>query len=273
MWVPLLVKDHLVGGVSLAHHDPDRFSPQIGELVLTVANQAAIALETTRLYEAARDFAAVQERQRLARDLHDAVTQTLFSASLIAEVLPRLWERRPEDVHRNFRELQHLARSALAEMRTLLLELRPAALTKQRLGELVTQLAEGMQGRLGAEVSIAVDGQCTLPDAVHLALYRIMQEALHNIAKHAAATRVGVRLHCDPQAVALAIHDHGRGFDPDRASAGHFGIGIMRERAAAIGATLEIQSTLHADTSIRVWWPEPGAPPGDPAHTPGGGRA
>jgi signal transduction histidine kinase len=200
------------------------------------------------------------------------VTQTLFSASLIAEVLPRLWERRPAEARRNLCELQHLTCSALAEMRTLLLELRPAALTKQHLGELVTQLTEGMQGRLGAEVSIAVDGQCSLPDAVHLAQYRIMQEALHNIAKHAAATRVDVRLHCDPHAVALAIHDNGRGFDPDAASAGHFGIGIMRERVAAVGATLEIQSMLRAGTSIRVRWQECCPQPGDGTNDTGGKR-
>ncbi|MCK4450594.1 MAG: PAS domain S-box protein, partial [Anaerolineae bacterium] len=128
MGVPLMVKEQVIGMLTLDHSEPDHYSPRQEELALAFANQAAAAIENARLYERAQELAVVEERSRLARDLHDAVTQTLFSASLIAEVLPRLWERDPDEGWRRLEELRQLTRGALAEMRTLLLELRPSAL-------------------------------------------------------------------------------------------------------------------------------------------------
>jgi signal transduction histidine kinase len=207
--------------------------------------------ETLRQSEMEEAVAA--ERSRLARELHDAVTQTLFSASLIAETLPRSWERDQEKGLRLLVELRQLSRGALAEMRTLLLELRPAALVETSLSDLLRQLGEAASGRGGVPVQVVVEGECTLSPDVHIALYRIAQEALNNAIKHARAGQVTVHLSCTPfssvetgerqtEQVELVVSDNGRGFNLDEVAPDHLGLGIMRERAEAIGARLEIKS-------------------------------
>jgi two-component system nitrate/nitrite sensor histidine kinase NarX len=124
MWVPLAVKDRVIGGIGIAHAESDAFTTQQANLVLTMANQAAITMVNAQLYEQAQTLAMLQERQRLAQNLHDAVNQSLFSAGLIAEVLPRLWDRDPAKGRRSLEDLRRLTRGALAEMRGLLAELR-----------------------------------------------------------------------------------------------------------------------------------------------------
>ena len=131
--------------------------------------------------ERAREMAVLEERNRLARDLHDAVSQTLFSASLIAEVLPRLWERDQDEGRRRLEEVRQLSRSALAEMRTLLFELRPAALAEAELGDLLRQLADTITGRGRLPVTVEISSRTTLPSEVKVAFYRIAQEALNNV--------------------------------------------------------------------------------------------
>jgi signal transduction histidine kinase len=231
--------------------------------------------ELMQIQEALRqsemEEAVSAERSRLARDLHDAVTQTLFSASLIAETLPRSWERDQEKGRRLLEELRQLSRGALAEMRTLLLELRPAALVETGLSDLLHQLAEAATGQGGVPVEVTVEGECALPQDVHIALYRIAQEALNNVTKHARAGQVTVHLRCTPspsietdgvqrQGVVLVVRDDGRGFDPDEVFADSLGLGIMQERAEGIGATLEIESGPgHGPgTRIKVIWKEEG---------------
>lgn len=215
--------------------------------------------ELRRLYEQAQEAAVLQERQRLARDLHDAVTQILFSASLIAEVLPRIWARDQDKAHRHLEDLRLLTRGALAEMRTLLMELRPVALTEARLGELLQQIADSLMGKLGIPVTLTVRDaggrQATpVPPDVQTTLYRVAQEALNNVAKHAAASQVAIQLELQRQQVDLAIRDDGKGFDAHDVTADHLGLGIMRERVAAIGGTLTIESRPGAGTLIHVWW-------------------
>ena len=185
-----------------------------------------------------KERAAIQERSRLARDLHDAVSQTLFSASLIAEVIPKLWERNPEEGQRRLEEIRQLTRGALAEMRTLLLELRPAALTDAELGDLLRQLSESITGRARIPVMVEIQGRCEMSPEVKVALYRIAQEALNNVAKHSKATRAEVTLHCQPQGVNLIISDNGKGFDTQGVQAESLGLGIMIERTKGIGARL-----------------------------------
>ncbi len=145
------------------------------------------------LRQSEMEKAVAAERSRLARELHDAVTQTLFSASLIAEVLPRLWAKDPERGQQQLEEVRLLTRGALAEMRSLLLELRPEALAKAKMDDLLRQLGRAMTGRTGVPVSVSADVQCPLPAEVQVALYRIAQEALNNAAKHAEASQVDVR--------------------------------------------------------------------------------
>jgi signal transduction histidine kinase len=145
---------------------------------------------------------------------------------------------------------------ALAEMRTLLVELRPAALTEAPFENLLQHLTEAFRGRTRVPLALAVEGQRPLPPDVQIALYRIAQEALNNVARHAAATQVTVGLHFAPEQVKLRIADNGRGFDLDKAPTDHLGLKIMRERAAAVGAHLTLQSEIGAGTEIVVLWAE-----------------
>ena len=183
------------------------------------------------LAQKAADDAVAADRTRLARDLHDAVTQTLFSASLLAEVIPQLWDINPTEARKRLAELRELTRGALAEMRTLLLELRPSALTDAALPDLLRQLSEAIIGRARLPIQVSVDGDCCLPPEVQVAFYRIAQEALNNVVKYARATQVGVNLRLQPGSVRLSVMDDGVGFDPAAVLPNHLGLRIMRERA------------------------------------------
>lgn len=195
------------------------------------------------------------ERNRLARELHDAVTQTLFSASLIADVLPRIWERDMEQGKQRLEELRELTRGALAEMRTLLLELRPAALAESNLAELLRQLTQAIGGRSRLPIALMIEGERPLPPEIQVALYRIAQEALNNIYKHAGADQVTIHLSYPGQAVRLSIEDDGRGFDPVDLKPQTLGLGIMRERAQKIGAALTVESQIGEGTAVTVHCP------------------
>jgi signal transduction histidine kinase len=219
------------------------------------AELRAAQRDLTRLYEQEKQTALLEERQRLARELHDAVTQTLFSSSLIADVLPRLWERDPAEARRRLDELRELTRGALAEMRTLLYELRPTALTETPLGDLLRPLVEATIGRARLPVSLTVEGQRPLPPDVQVALYRVAQEALNNVAKHARAGHADVSLVFRASDVELRVCDDGQGFDPSRRPPGHLGVGIMGERAAAVGAGLAVASGPGQGTRVTVTWP------------------
>jgi len=210
--------------------------------------------ERVRAEQQLEEAAAAAERERLARELHDAVTQVLFSASLIADTLPRVWERHPEQGQLGLEELRRLTHGALAEMRTLLLELRPGALSEQDLGTLLRQLTDGMMARTRMPVATTVVGNSSLPTDVQIALYRIAQEALNNVAKHAQASRAKVSLENEPGCVTLHISDDGRGFDMGAAQPHQLGMQIMRERAQAIGASIRVKSQPGQGTELVVTW-------------------
>jgi signal transduction histidine kinase len=269
--VPMAFKESILGVLSAQSDAPDTFDDSDQMVLQSLASQAAVALENLRAQTRAQQLAVVEERNRLARELHDAVTQTLFSASLIAEALPASWENDPQEGRQLLQELRALSRGALAEMRTLLLELRPAALAETNLADLLRQLAEAASGREGIPVQVEVQGQSILPVDVHIALYRIAQEALNNVVKHARASQVAVKLcySCssdgrpaaprqggsyDLDAVLLAVRDDGCGFDASQAHLNRLGLGIMQERAQAIGASLQIESAPGQGTLVAVAW-------------------
>ena len=252
--LPLRVRGQVLGVLGIVGYEGSPFSSDQLALFGSIADQLAVAVENSWLYQQAEESAATAERTRLARDLHDAVTQTLFSSSLIAEVLPRLWERNPEEGRRRLTELRELTRGALAEMRTLLLELRPSALVEAKLSDLLRQLAESITGRARVPVHLEIEGECDLDAEVKVALYRIAQEALNNVAKHAGAAEATVRLHCQPGRVELYVADDGSGFDPDTLPPDSLGLGIMRERAEGIGASLEVESRVGQGTEVRTVW-------------------
>ena len=204
----------------------------------------------------AAEDAVSAERTRLARDLHDAVTQTLFSASILAEVLPELWQMDEDEAKKSTEELGQLTRGALAEMRTLLLELRPAALTQSRLVDLIRQLCDALIGRARLPIKFTSEGDRTLPPEVQVAFYRIAQESLNNVFKYARATRVNVGLFFTSTEVHLEVCDDGIGFDVSESKPTSLGMRIMRERAEAIGADLLIKSKPGEGVCLNLVWTE-----------------
>lgn len=266
MFLPIKIEGEVFGVFNVNMIEPRAFGSDEQRLFTALAQRAAQAIDTAQLYEQSQELAVVEERSRLARELHDAVTQTLFSASLIAEALPELWESDQEEGRQLLVELRQLSRGALAEMRTLLMELRPTALAESDLGELLRQLGEAVTGQTGAPVLVSVENLCALPADVHVGLYRMAQEALNNVVKHSGSSQVAVRLVCSPAAssmdgdgrlrVELQVSDNGRGFDPDHVPSDRLGLGIIRERAQAIGAALTIDSQPGQGTVITVLWEE-----------------
>jgi len=258
MWVPLAVKGRVIGGVGVAHAKRNYFTPHHADLALSVANQAAITLINAELYGHAQALAVLEERQRLARNLHDAINQSLFSAGLIAEILPRLWERDQEEARRSLEDLRKLTRGAMAEMRALLAELRPSTLTDAELGDLLRLLGNAFTGRTNVPTRVTVMGQGVLPAEVQVAIYRVCQEALNNVAKHAAASLVEIDLKHKGAAIELSIRDNGQGFDPIQTTSGHYGLSMMNERAEAVGAQLSITSQPGHGTELTIYWKEAG---------------
>ncbi len=209
-----------------------------------------------------QEVAVLEERQRLARELHDAVSQNLFSASMIADILPRLWQQNREEAQRRLQELSRLTRGAHAEMRTLLFELRPAALAEASLPDLIRQLVTATAARSGLQVNAELDGELALPSETKIAFYRIAQEALNNVIKHSKASEVKLALNHAaqqdgaPECVELSVSDNGCGFEMRGISSEHMGLRIMRERAAAAGFALQVHSQLGKGTQIVVTWPD-----------------
>jgi len=254
MGVPLILKNHVIGMLTLDHQQSGYYGPSHAELAMAFASQAAVAIENARLYQQAEQSAITHERNRLARDLHDAVTQTLFSTSLIADVLPRLWQKNAEMGHQKLEELRMLTRGALSEMRTLLFELRPDSFRDVELGDLYQHLTTAFSGRTRIPVLYTQEGQSALPPDVKEVFYRVAQEALNNISKHAQASEVQVQLRESEESVEVIIQDNGCGFDLQTVSSENLGLKIMRERAEAVQAEVEIQSAPGVGTHMTVRW-------------------
>ncbi|NWF67570.1 MAG: response regulator [Chloroflexi bacterium] len=252
--VPIQIEGHIIGFLNLHSRTRYFFSESLITRLQAFSNQIAIAVQNARLYEQAQELAALNERQRLARELHDAVSQTLFSASVIAEALPRLAKDLPASVQGGLKELHLLNRRALAEMRALLLELRPRALVETKMDELLRQLADTFSNRQRIEVVLDVERGIIFPPDVQIALYRISQEALNNVAKHAQASRVRLSLVRAAGQIQLSVHDNGHGFDLHDTLPDQFGLNIMQERARAIGAHLKLISRPEEGTEIVVTW-------------------
>lgn len=252
--VPLTVSEEVYGGLTLYYRDAREFVEDELDLAMTFGNQTALAIQSALLRTQIEKSAVTAERNRIARDLHDSVSQTLFSASMIADVLPRLWEHNRTEGERRMVELRQLTRGALAEMRALLLELRPATLVEVELEELLKQLVEATTGRARIPIALNISGECDLPVDVRIAFYRIAQEALNNVAKHSDADEANVSLQCEPDGATLTVSDDGVGFSVEGTAGNHLGIIIMRERAESIGAELSIDAAQESGATIRVVW-------------------
>ncbi len=254
--VPLEVRGTTLGALNLTSRTPRELTASDRTLLAAIGQQAGVAVENTRLYHKMEEATAAAERTRLARELHDAVSQTLFSASMLARALPRLWEQDPEAAREKSSLLQKLTQAAQAEMRSLLLELKPSVLEKTALGDLITQLCLAAAGRSNLEPQVRIGPIPSIPVPTKLALYRITQEAINNAIKHADASRLEILLaEIEKGKLQLIIEDNGRGFDTARPPVGdHFGLENMRERANEVGAVLSIESQPGKGTLIRISW-------------------
>jgi signal transduction histidine kinase len=254
----------LIGLLGLEFPEMERlFSAAEITLMEKICLDISQVREKARLMEQTQALIAAEERNRLARELHDSVTQMLFSISLMAEVLPEVWHRDPKSALTSLEKLRRLSRGALAEMRTLLLELRPFALIKTPLGDLLTQLAEAVTGRSALPFQLFVEQIPALPEDVHIAFYRIMQESLNNVVKHAQGSQVSVSLSAtdytsDPAQpwsgeVRLMVRDDGQDFSLLEVK-NSLGLGIMQERAASIGVTLSLERQIGQGTTVALNW-------------------
>lgn len=252
--VPLLVGEEAIGAVSWTFDKNQRLSEEERAFMMALGLLCAQALERARLIEQEKLKAVLEERQRIARDLHDAVSQTLFAANMMAQSLPRLWERKPHTIPGRLEELARLTQGAASEMRVLLLELRPTVLLESKLSELLGQLVQIARARSRQlAITITIEGAPALPPDVHLAFYRVAQETLNNIIKHSGASQVVVHFASDQGRAELRISDNGKGFSVQETASG-FGLEMMRERAQEIGATLEMTSQAGQGSEVALVW-------------------
>ena len=260
---PIRLQKATIGFVHLLSQTPTYFNPTHAQRLSSFAGLAAIAIQNAQLFEQSQQFATAEERRRLARDLHDSVSQTLFSARTMSETALRQLDSNPTQAREFIAFVHHLTINALSELRILMLELRPQALTRISLQELFEQYLAPTQAPRQHELVLSLDETIKLPPDVQIAFYRITQEALNNINKHAQARRVTVRVQQQEQAtgpqITLEIQDDGVGFDLVAAAPTSLGLGIMRERAEQINATLEIQSAPGQGTTVRLRWQQQAA--------------
>ncbi len=265
--VPITIAGKRFGLFSMGwvqHHD---ITPDEVRMAAAIGQRAAVAIENARLYERAQHAASLEERQRLARELHDSVSQALYGISLGTRTAKTLLERDPARVGEPLEYVSGLAEAGLAELRALIFELRPESLEAEGLVAAFEKQFAAMHARHGIDMTTRLDGEPDLRLDLKEVLYRIGQEAMHNTVKHARATRAWVTLTREDGRVTLEVRDNGVGFDPSGEFPGHLGLRSMTERATSSGGTLSIESEPGVGTTIRI------SVPAIPGHLPAGAPA
>jgi signal transduction histidine kinase len=253
IYIPMVASGRALALLRLAPQPSCVFSEEDVSALATLADVLASALENDRLYQRAQEAAVLEERSRLARDLHDSVSQQLFSMTLTAQAARAQIDKNPARTAVQLERLQETAQAALAEMRALIFQLRPPGLSEHGLIATLQQHVAALNRREGIDTNLTVHGEERHARNVDQAIYRIVQEALNNVVKHAAAQRVDIVLTLQPDLVQLAVVDDGSGFDLDNTLARsdrHLGLTSMRERAAEVGGTLEVHSHPGGGTEV-----------------------
>ena len=253
--VPLISRGRVLGAINFGYLQGEQPSEDERVFLGAVADQAAVALENARLFAEAGGKAALEERQRLARELHDSVSQALYSIALGTKTAQTLLERDPKQAADPLDYVLSLTEAGLAEMRALIFELRPESLKAEGLVTALEKQAAALRARHGIEVEATL---CEEPNAsleAKEAVYRIAQEALHNTVKHAHANRVEMKMECAWDRISLELSDDGLGFDMRDDFPGHLGLRSMRERASRLGGMLEVETAPGAGTRICAWIP------------------
>ena len=220
-----------------------------------LAAQAAVAIENARLYERAREQAADEERQHLARELHDSVSQAIYAVVLTSHAVRRRLDDAPAASREALDSVIELAEGALAEMRALIFELRPEALAEVGLVGAVERQLDGLELRHGLITERDLSGEPEIAFSAKQVLLRVVQEALHNVSKHAHAKTVRVAMHQDGGYLSLEIADDGVGFDVNASYPGHLGLTSMHERVVALGGRLQIRSHEGVGTTVALRLP------------------
>jgi signal transduction histidine kinase len=259
MGVPLLIKRRVIGLLVFHHREANFYSHEQANIAAAFAQQAALSIENTRLYEQAQQVAILRERQRLARDLHDSVSQALYSVALGARTVQKLVHQKLDDENRNelSEPIDHIlamAEAGLAEMKALIFELRPESLENEGLIHALTKQVNAIRARHGLELKASL---CEEPDIsldLKLLIYRLAQEALHNIVKHAHASQVDIKLVCLKEKINITIRDNGQGFDTTKPSKG-LGLRSMQERVEQVSGQFRVISEPDRGTTILVLIP------------------
>lgn len=251
--IPLSLKDEVIGTLHVVNK-PGGFTEDDTHLLSLFAEQAAMAITNARLHEQAKQSAVAKERHRLARELHDSVTQVLYSVILYADAtrLALVADKKAEATE-NLQELRTLARQAMADMRLLLFRLHPPVLEEEGLVAALQARLEAIEARAGLQIDLQVEGENSLPIAIEDELYKIAQEALNNVVKHAKAEQVTVHLHFTDQECRMTIQDDGVGFELATAQGGGgLGLRSIAERVEQIGGELLVESAPAQGTKLHV---------------------
>ena len=251
--VPLHVNGGVIGVLDVVNK-AGGFTEEDVPVMSVFANQAAMAIEHARLQQQAEELAVLAERQRLARDLHDSVTQSLYSVTLYANAAALALAAGKQDVTAGYlQELQETAQEGMRDMRLLIFQLHPPVLETEGVVAALQARLAAVEGRAGLQAELHVEGERRLPIAIESELYWIAQEALNNVRKHAAARHVIVHLHFTAATVSLDVSDDGVGFDPQAVPAiRRGGMRTIAERAARVGGKLIYKSTPGAGTRVKV---------------------
>ena len=250
--VPIVDSD-VMGFLVLSAAEPGFFQERYLEPLRAFAAQVMLAIRNASLFQLQQEMTILQERQRLSQDLHDSINQMLYASNLLAESLLKQADDH-EALSNGLETMRRLNRGALAEIRTLLQELRSGDISEFEITMLLHQLAQSAMGHTDITVSLDIEMQHPLPKTIQKPLYRIAQEALNNVVKHARATEATIRLVSRANQVILSIKDNGRGFDPQAITSHNMGLNILNERAASIGAKIRIITAPDQGTEISVRW-------------------
>jgi PAS domain S-box-containing protein len=251
--VPLKVDAKVIGILNILNK-PGELTQEDMRIIDLFADQAAIIIEHVRLQYQAEQLAVLEERQRLARELHDSVTQALYSVTLYADAARMAFSAEKwEALERNLQEVRNMSREAMYDMRLLVFELRPFMLETEGLASALRARLAAVEGRSGLKTEVLVEKGRRLPTKIEEELYRIAQEALNNVVKHAGATQVQVQLKFDENTVSMEMSDDGKGFEPEAVSkSGGFGLQGIQERVQQLGGALNIESAPLRGTRLSV---------------------
>jgi signal transduction histidine kinase len=257
--VPLMARGQVVGSMNVGTRRSQAMTPEVLSLLAAIGQQVGLAVENARLYEQAQEAAAMEERGRLARELHDSVTQSLYSVTMYTEAAARLMPAGQEAAVEYLRDARDTAQEALREMRLMIYQLRSPALERGGLPVALQVRLDAVERRGGIHAELTVEGEDRLQPAVQTELHQIAQEALNNALKHGHAQQVQVSLHFGNAATRLEVWDDGVGFELAAAQTrGGLGLSNMRERASKIGGRLDIESAPGQGTRVLVEVPTGG---------------